>query len=165
MSFQPRKHSGMQQLYHIGYTYGVNLLLTFLYHFCDLGKTYYRGSPTYKKIINTVFATTVLSLCTCKWGIFALVGDPLQSHSQKFHVSQFFPSTKICVRGPFVYLSFSSKLLDILIGHKKKQWHEGTVLEGYIYGVYGLLTFLYDYFTYFKSFIPLVAFAWKFWLE
>ena len=80
MSFQPRKHSGMQQLYHIGYTYGVNLLLTFLYHFCDLGKTYYRGSPTYMKIINTVSATTVLSLCTCKWGIFALVADPLQSH-------------------------------------------------------------------------------------
>ena len=70
MSFQPRKHSGMQQLYHIGYTYGVNLLLTFLYHFCDLGKTYYRGSPTYKKIINTVFATTVLSLCT-----YVQVGD------------------------------------------------------------------------------------------
>ena len=70
MSFQPRKHSGMQQLYHIGYTYGVNLLLTFLYHFCDLGKTYYRGSPTYKKIINTVFATMVVSLCT-----YVQVGD------------------------------------------------------------------------------------------
>ena len=42
--------------------------------------TWYRGSPTYTKITNTVSTTTVFGLCTCKWGIFALVGDPLQSH-------------------------------------------------------------------------------------
>ena len=40
----------------------------------------YRGSPTYTKITNTVSTTTVFGLCTCKWRIFALVGDPLQSH-------------------------------------------------------------------------------------
>ena len=29
--------------------------------------TQYRGSPTYTKITNTVFTTTVFGLCTCKW--------------------------------------------------------------------------------------------------
>ena len=43
-------------------------------HFC------YRGSPTYTKFTTTVSTTTVSSLCMCKWGILALVGDPLQSH-------------------------------------------------------------------------------------
>ena len=43
-------------------------------------QTTYRGSPTYTKITNTVSTNTVFGLCTCKWGIFALVGDPLQSH-------------------------------------------------------------------------------------
>ena len=38
-------------------------------------RTIYRGFPT-----NTISTTTVFGLCTCKWGIFALVGDPLQSH-------------------------------------------------------------------------------------
>ena len=28
----------------------------------------YRGSPTYTKITNMVSTTTVLGLCTCKWG-------------------------------------------------------------------------------------------------
>ena len=41
---------------------------------------FYRGSPTYTKITNTVSTTTVFGLCRCKWGIFAVVGDPLQSH-------------------------------------------------------------------------------------
>ena len=40
----------------------------------------YRGSPTYTKITNTISTTTVFGLCTCKWGIFALVGDLLQCH-------------------------------------------------------------------------------------
>ena len=40
----------------------------------------YRGSPTYTKITNMVPTTMAFGLCTCKWGIFALVGDPLQSH-------------------------------------------------------------------------------------
>ena len=39
----------------------------------------YRGSPTYTKITNLVSITTVFGLCTCKWGIFALVGDLIQS--------------------------------------------------------------------------------------
>ena len=30
---------------------------------------WYRGSPTYTKITNTVSITTVFGLCTCKWGI------------------------------------------------------------------------------------------------
>ena len=38
------------------------------------------GSPTYTKITNTVCTTTVLGLCTRKWGIFMLAGDLLQSH-------------------------------------------------------------------------------------
>ena len=38
------------------------------------------GSPTYTKITNTVSTTTVFGLCMCKWGIFSLVGDPIQSH-------------------------------------------------------------------------------------
>ena len=29
---------------------------------------YYRGSPTYTKITNTVSTNTVFGLCTCKWG-------------------------------------------------------------------------------------------------
>ena len=40
----------------------------------------YRGSPTYTKITNTVSSTTIFGLCTCKWGIFMLAGDLLQSH-------------------------------------------------------------------------------------
>ena len=39
-----------------------------------------QGSPTYAKTTNAVPTTAVFGLCTCKWGIFALVGDPLQSH-------------------------------------------------------------------------------------
>ena len=37
----------------------------------------YRGSPTYTKITNTVSTTTVFALCTHRWGIFAVVRDPL----------------------------------------------------------------------------------------
>ena len=40
----------------------------------------YRGFPTYTKITKKVSTTTVFGLSVCKWGIFALVGDPLQSH-------------------------------------------------------------------------------------
>ena len=46
----------------------------------------YRGSPTYTKITDTISTTTVFGLsmciflCMCKWGIFALVEDPIQSH-------------------------------------------------------------------------------------
>ena len=65
--------------------------------------TKYRGFPTYTKLTNTVSTTTVFGLCTCKWGIFALVGNLLQSHKHKFHVTRFFPSPKMRVRrGPFV---------------------------------------------------------------
>ena len=34
-----------------------------------------QGGPTY-----AIFTTAVFGLCTRKWGIFVLVGDPLQSH-------------------------------------------------------------------------------------
>ena len=57
----------------------------------------YRGSPTYTKITKTVSTTTVFGLCTCMWGIFALVGDPLQSHQHEFHIARFFPSPKMRV--------------------------------------------------------------------
>ena len=58
----------------------------------------YRGSPTYTKITFRVSTTTVFGLCTCKWGIFTLVGDPLQSHLQEFHVTWFFLCSKMHVR-------------------------------------------------------------------
>ena len=38
------------------------------------------GPPLTQKVTNTVSTTMVFGLCTCKWGIFALVGDLLQSH-------------------------------------------------------------------------------------
>ena len=34
---------------------------------------YYTGSPTYP-----VFTTAVFGLCTLKWGIWVLIGDPLK---------------------------------------------------------------------------------------
>ena len=40
----------------------------------------YRGSPTYAVFTTADPTTTVFGLCTCKWGIFVLVGDLLQSH-------------------------------------------------------------------------------------
>ena len=65
--------------------------------------TFYRGSPTYTKITNTVSTTTVFGLCMCKWGVFELVGDPLQSHQHEFHLTRIFPSPKMRVRrGPSV---------------------------------------------------------------
>ena len=67
------------------------------------------NSPTYTKITNTVSTTTVFGLCTCKCGIFALVGDLLQFHKQEFYVTRFFPSPKMRVRwGPSV-LNFSTQ--------------------------------------------------------
>ena len=54
----------------------------------------WRGSPTYTKITSRVSTTTVFGLCTCKWGIFALVWDLLQSQQHKFHVTRFFLSPK-----------------------------------------------------------------------
>ena len=63
----------------------------------------YRGSPTYTKITNTVSTTKVFGLCTCKWGILALVGDQLQSHYHEFHLTRFFPNPKMRVRrGPSI---------------------------------------------------------------
>ena len=38
------------------------------YTFLVVNIYYYRGSPTYKKITNTVSTTMVFGLCTCKWG-------------------------------------------------------------------------------------------------
>ena len=55
-------------------------------------------SLTRRSLFNTVSTATVFCICTCKWGIFALVGNPLQSHSHEFHVTWFFPSPKMCVR-------------------------------------------------------------------
>ena len=34
-----------------------------------------------------VTTTMVFGLCMCKWGIFALVGEPLHPHYHKFHVT------------------------------------------------------------------------------
>ena len=47
---------------------------------------------------NRVSTTTVFGLCRCKQGIFVLVGDPLQSHYDKFHVTRSFPSPKMRLR-------------------------------------------------------------------
>ena len=38
----------------------------------------YRGSPTYAVFTTANPTTTIFGLCARKWGIFALVGDPLQ---------------------------------------------------------------------------------------
>ena len=40
----------------------------------------YMGSPTYAVLTAVDPTTTILGLWMCKWGIFALVGDLLQSH-------------------------------------------------------------------------------------
>ena len=40
----------------------------------------YRGSPTYGVFTIVDPTTEVFGLCTHKWGIFVLAGDPLQSH-------------------------------------------------------------------------------------
>ena len=63
----------------------------------------YRVYTTYANFTTTDPTTAVLGLCTHKWGIFALVGDPLQFHKREFHGTQFFSSPKIRVRrGPSV---------------------------------------------------------------
>ena len=52
-----------------------------IYHlWCGPDYYLYRGSPTYVKITNTVPYFRSFGLCTCKWAIFGLVGDLLQSH-------------------------------------------------------------------------------------
>ena len=43
--------------------------------YANLCTPLYRGSPTYTKITTMVSTNTVFGLCTCKWGILALVGD------------------------------------------------------------------------------------------
>ena len=87
--------------------------------------TNYRRSPTYTKITNTVSTTTVFDLYACKWGVFALVGDLLQSliltwiscntvFSQNAHIR----------RGPSVHL-FNFYVIFIKINKK--------VLHGLLY--------------------------------
>ena len=46
----------------------------------NVGYLLYRGSPTYSVFTTADPTTVVFGLCTCKWGIFALVWDLLQSH-------------------------------------------------------------------------------------
>ena len=46
--------------------------------YCEL--SLYSGSPNYAKISNAVPYFRGYGLCMSKWGIFALVGDLLQSH-------------------------------------------------------------------------------------
>ena len=38
------------------------------------------GPPTYEAFTTANPTITIFGLCTHKWGIFALVGDPKQSH-------------------------------------------------------------------------------------
>ena len=46
------------------------------YHQCtSRNMLVWRIFDWYTKITNTVSTTTVFGLCTCKWGIFAVVGD------------------------------------------------------------------------------------------
>ena len=62
-------------------------------------KSKYRGSPTYTVFTTLDPTTSVFGLFTCKWGIFALVGDP----QCKFCKTLFVSSPKIGVRqGPSV---------------------------------------------------------------
>ena len=63
----------------------------------------YRGSPSYMKITIMVSTTTAFGSCRCKWGIFMLVGDPPQSHKHEFHVTCFFPNSKMRLKwGPSI---------------------------------------------------------------
>ena len=50
-------------------------VLKFMWQFCV-----YRGCPTYTVFTTADSTTAIFGLCMRKWGIFALVGDPLQSH-------------------------------------------------------------------------------------
>ena len=66
----------------------------------------YRGSPTNKKITNTVSTTTVFGLCMCKWGIFALV--PL---TQIYQIS----SSTVFSNTANVYRQMTDKLMFISV--------------------------------------------------
>ena len=44
----------------------------------------YRGSPTYEVFTAVDPTTIIFGLCTRKWGILALFGDPLQSNTVFF---------------------------------------------------------------------------------
>ena len=55
-----------------------------------------QGVPNLRVFYSTPDPNTpIFGLCTHKWGIFASIGDPLQSHLHKFYVTQVFfgPST------------------------------------------------------------------------
>ena len=43
-------------------------------------KSIIKGSPTYAVFTTADPTTAVFGLCTLRWGIFALLGDPRQSH-------------------------------------------------------------------------------------
>ena len=58
----------------------------------------YRGSPTYGVFTTSDPTTVIFDLCMCKWGIFALVGYPLESQWCEFCPMWFFSSPKIRVR-------------------------------------------------------------------
>ena len=47
---------------------------------CSPNFCHYRGYPTYAVFTNADPTTAISGLCTRKWWIFVLVGDPLQSH-------------------------------------------------------------------------------------
>ena len=74
------------------------------------------GPPyKYSKTTNTDSTTTFLGLCTCKWGILALVGDLLQTHQHEFHVAWFFPSPKMFVWRETLYTQAKITKKSILI--------------------------------------------------
>ena len=43
-------------------------------------ETLYKGFPIYAVFTTEDPTTAIFGLCTRKWGIFALVGDPIQSY-------------------------------------------------------------------------------------
>ena len=56
------------------------------------------GPPFRRKSLTLSPTSAAFSLCTCKWGNFALVESVEQSHLREFRVRQFYLSPKIRVR-------------------------------------------------------------------
>ena len=84
----------------------------------------FRGSPTYTKISNMVSTTMVFGLCTCKWGIFPLVG-PYSPSNTILCKTVFSKSQNARKRGPSVLIAINSILTLFLFisGLKFRRQH------------------------------------------
>ena len=103
------------------------------------------GSPTFVVFTIADPTTTIFGLCMHKWGIFALVGDPLQFHWCEFYATHLSP--KIPVRwgssvneinracamlktlNNLIFNSFSLQIFILLMSNARG-WYEMTL---YVY--------------------------------